>query len=145
MLWVNLASVRHQKCMYLTRHHLSQALVSATNVTLPKINCSKFAQLFRLQPSFNLHAQLQPLYSAALVPNVLPRREARIRPVQWSKPHSISAPTQDSNLGGRIQNHKRWPLHYQYTPVTTTLRVPNWRHRRIGARHAIVDLLMVDG
>ena len=29
---------------------------------------------FRLQPSVNLHAQLQPLCSAALVPNVLPRR-----------------------------------------------------------------------
>ena len=32
---------------------------------------------FRLQPSVNLHAQLQPLCSAALVvvPNVLPRRD----------------------------------------------------------------------
>ena len=29
----------------------------------------------RLQPSINLHAQLQPLCSAALVPNVLPRRD----------------------------------------------------------------------
>ena len=32
-------------------------------------------QPFRLQPSVNLHAQLQPLCSAALVPNVLPRRD----------------------------------------------------------------------
>ena len=32
-------------------------------------------QLFGLQPSVNLHAQLQPLCSAALVPNVLPRRD----------------------------------------------------------------------
>ena len=29
----------------------------------------------RLQPSINLHAQLEPLCSAALVPNVLPRRD----------------------------------------------------------------------
>ena len=32
-------------------------------------------QLFRLQPSVILHAQLQPLCSAALVPNVLPQRD----------------------------------------------------------------------
>ena len=29
----------------------------------------------RLQPSISLHAQLQPSRSAALVPNVLPRRD----------------------------------------------------------------------
>ena len=47
--------------------------------------------------------------------------KARVGPVQWSKPNSIlapsSPPSQDSNSGGRIQNHKRWPLtlplHYQ--------------------------------
>ena len=33
--------------------------------------------------------------------------KARVSPVQWSKPYSILAPTQDSNPGGRIQNHKR--------------------------------------
>ena len=38
--------------------------------------------------------------------------KARVSPVQWSKPNSILAPTQDSNPGCRIQNHKRWPLHY---------------------------------
>ena len=38
--------------------------------------------------------------------------KARVSPVQWSKPHSILSPTQDSNPSGRIQNHKRWPLHY---------------------------------
>ena len=32
-------------------------------------------QLFWMQPSVNLHAQLQPLCSAALVPNVLTRRD----------------------------------------------------------------------
>ena len=73
-------------------------------------------QLFKLQPSINLHAQLQPLCSADLVPNVLPRRdEGSGKPVQWSKPYGISAPTQDSNPGGRIQNYKRWPLHYHCT------------------------------
>ena len=66
--------------------------------------------------------QLQPLCSAALVPNVLLRRdEGWVSPVQWSKPNSTLAPTQDSNPGGRIQNHKRWPLHYHctaYVPVS---------------------------
>ena len=41
--------------------------------------------------------------------------KARVGPVQWSKPNSILASTQDSNPGGRIQNHKRWPLHYHCT------------------------------
>ena len=36
--------------------------------------------------------------------------KARVSPVQWSKPYSIFAPTQDSNPGGRIQNHKQKPL-----------------------------------
>ena len=62
----------------------------------------------RLQPSINL--QLQPLCSAALVPTP-GGMKARVSPVQWSKPHSILAPTQDSNPGGRIQKNKRWPLH----------------------------------
>ena len=43
--------------------------------------------------------------------------KARVSPVQWSKPNSILAPTQDSNPGGRIQNHKRWPLHYHCTLI----------------------------
>ena len=43
--------------------------------------------------------------------------------VQWSKPHSILAPTQDSNSGSRIQNHKRWPLHYHCTHYTTTATI----------------------
>ena len=41
--------------------------------------------------------------------------KARVGPVQWSKPNSKLSPTQDSNQGGRIQNHKRWPLHYHCT------------------------------
>ena len=74
--------------------------------------------------------QLQLLCSAALVPNVLPRRDvkARVSSVQWSKPHSILAPTQDSNPGGRIQNHQRWLLHNHCTTTcitdkTTTITV----------------------
>ena len=49
--------------------------------------------------------------------------KARVSPVQWSKPNSILAPTQDSNPGGRIQNHKRWPLHYH---CTHTLPLHTW-------------------
>ena len=61
--------------------------------------------------------QLKPLCSAALIPNVLPRKdEGSGKPVQWSKPHSILAPTQDLKQGSRIPNHKRWPLHYHCTP-----------------------------
>ena len=61
-------------------------------------------------PSYSLYVQLlwYPMY--------YPRgMKARVSPVQWSKPHSILVPTQDSNPGGRIQNHKRWPLHYHCT------------------------------
>ena len=47
----------------------------------------------RLQPSINVHAQLQPLCSAALVPNVLPRRdEDPGKPCTVTKPYSILAP-----------------------------------------------------
>ena len=45
--------------------------------------------------------------------------KARISPVQWSKPYNILAPTQDSNPGGRILNHERWPLHYHCTRGST--------------------------
>ena len=73
--------------------------------------------------------QLQPLCSAALVPMYYPGgMKVRISPVQWSKPHSILAPTLDSNPGGRIQNHKRWPLHYHctlYTIYTTAHSIPS--------------------
>ena len=54
-----------------------------------------WTQLFKLQPSVNLHAQLQPLCSAAVVPNLPPRRDEGLgSPVQWSNPYSILAPTQ---------------------------------------------------
>ena len=67
--------------------------------------------------------QLQLSCSAALVPNELypEGMKARASPVQWSKPHSISAPTQDSNPDGRIQNRMRWPLHYHWTPLDLKL------------------------
>ena len=63
-------------------------------------------------PSYSLYVQLlwYPMYYSGGM-------KARISPVQWSEPHSILAPTQDSNPGGRIQNHKRWPLHYHCTQL----------------------------
>ena len=56
-------------------------------------------QLFRLQPSVSVHAQLQPLCSAALVPNVLPRRDegARVSPDDtWA--HWILARSGETNF-----------------------------------------------
>ena len=61
-------------------------------------------------PSYSLYVQL--LWYPMYYPEGM---KARVSPVQWSKPNSILAPTQDSNPGGRIQNHKRWPLHYHCT------------------------------
>ena len=58
-------------------------------------------------PSYSLYVQLlwYPMYCPKGI-------KAWVSPVEGSKPYSISAPTQDSNPGGRIQNHKRWPIHY---------------------------------
>ena len=61
-------------------------------------------------PSYSLYVQL--LWYPMCYPGGM---KARVSPVQWSKPHSILAPTQDPNPGGRIQSHKRWPLHYHCT------------------------------
>ena len=60
-------------------------------------------------PSYSFYVQLlwYPMYYPGGI-------KARVSPVQWSKPHSILVPTQDSNPGGRIQNHKRWPPHYHW-------------------------------
>ena len=57
--------------------------------------------------------QLQPLCSAALVPNVLPRRNegSGIHPVQSIEPHRILAPTRDSNQGppgSRVQSSNHY-------------------------------------
>ena len=61
-------------------------------------------------PSYNFYVQLlrYPMYDPGGM-------NARVCHAQWSKPYSILAPTQDSNPGGRIQNHQRWPLHYHCT------------------------------
>ena len=60
--------------------------------------------------------ELQPLCSAALVPNVLPRRDEGLgKPCAVSVTLYYIGPTQDSNPDGRIQNHKQWPLHYHCT------------------------------
>ena len=59
-------------------------------------------------PSYSLY-----VYLLCYPPNVYPEgTKVRVSSVQWSKPYSILAPTQDSNPGGRIQHHERWPLHY---------------------------------
>ena len=62
--------------------------------------------------------QLQPLCSAALVLNVLPRRdEGSGKPCAVIEAsYYIGPATQDSNPGGQIQNDKRWSQ-----AVTTTL------------------------
>ena len=66
--------------------------------------------------------QLQHLVQLLWYPMYYPEgMKARVSPVQWSKPHSILLPTQDSNPGGRIQNHKRWPLHYHCTHMLDTI------------------------
>ena len=67
-------------------------------------------------PSYSLYVQL--LWYSMLYPKGM---KARVSPVQWSKPYSISAPTQDSNPGERIQNHKRW--HYTTTAHRERLRL----------------------
>ena len=61
-------------------------------------------------PSYSLYVQL--LWYPMYYPGGM---KARVSPVQWLKPHSILAPTQDSNPGGRIQIHKPWPLYYHCT------------------------------
>ena len=67
-------------------------------------------------PSYSLYVQL--LWYPMYYPGGM---KARVSPVQWLKPHSIIAPTQDSNPGGRIQNHKQWLLHYTTTTDTSRL------------------------
>ena len=63
-------------------------------------------------PSYSLYVQL--LWYPIYYPGGM---KVRVSPVQWSKPNSRLAFTQDSNPGGRIQNHERWPLHYHYTLI----------------------------
>ena len=54
-------------------------------------------------PSYSFHVQL--LWYPMYYPGGM---KARVSPVQWSEPHSILAPFQDSNPGGRIQNHDHY-------------------------------------
>ena len=63
-------------------------------------------------PSYSLYVQL--LWYPMYYPGGM---KARVSPMQWSKPYSILALTKDSNPGGWIQNHKRWPLHYHCIQV----------------------------
>ena len=69
---------------------------------------------FRLQP-INLHAQLQPLCSAALVLKYYPKgMKAQVSPVQSIEPHRILAPTRDLNQGSKA------PLPIKLTICTIT-------------------------
>ena len=66
----------------------------------------------------NCMLQLQSLCSAVLVLTVQPLGvTVLVSPVQRSKSYSISTHTQDSTSGGRIQNHRRWPLHCHCTII----------------------------
>ena len=71
----------------------------------------------KLQPSINLHTPSYSLYVQLLWYPMyrLPRKDECSGKPCAAKPYSILAPTRDSNPGGRIQNHKRWPLHYHCT------------------------------
>ena len=70
--------------------------------------------------------------------------KARVSPVQWSKPYSILAPTQDSNQGGQIRtrvarfkiisgDHYTLPLHtdseiYESKQTSIHFRLNLWKH-----------------
>ena len=99
-------------------------LQPSINLHVPVTGVAEYS--FRLQPSINLHVPVTG--SAVLVPIVLPRKDedSGIGPVQWSKLHIILAPTQNSNSGGLIQNHKRWSTTY-----TTTA------HKNLLAAHSL--------
>ena len=84
-------------------------------------------------PSYSLYVQL--LWYPMYYPGGM---KAWVSPVQWSKPHSILAPTQDSNPGGRIQNHKRWPLHYHCTHHIMTYMI----YRCFVTHHSILLFIL---
>ena len=93
--WIDFISVA-----YASWYHWNCGRTQRKAATINQLAC----------PSYSLYAQL--LWYPMYYPGGM---KARVSPVQWSKPYSILAPTQDSNPGGRIQNHKRWPLHYHCT------------------------------
>ena len=105
--WIDFISVT-----YASWYHWNCGRTQRKAATINQLAC----------PSYSLNVQL--LWYPMYYPGGM---KARVSPVQWSKPHSILAPTQDSNLGFRIQNHKRWPLHYHCThkdPVHFILPTP---------------------
>ena len=105
--WIDFISVAHASW-----YHWNCGRTQRKAATINQLAC----------PSYSLHVQL--LWYPIYYPGGM---KARVSPVQWSKPYSILAPTQDSNPGGRIQNHKWWPLHYHCTHIQEllTLRVEN--------------------
>ena len=93
--WIDFISVEHASW-----YHWNCGRTQCKAATINQLAC----------PSYSLYVQL--LWYPMYYPGGM---KARVGPVQWSKPYSILAPTQDSNPGGRIQNHKWWPLHYHCT------------------------------
>ena len=93
--WIDFISVA-----YASWCHLNCGRTQRKAATINQLAC----------PNYSLYVQL--LWYPMYYPEEM---RVRVSPVQWSKPHSILALTQDSNPGGRIQNHKRWPLHYHCT------------------------------
>ena len=75
--------------------------------------------------------QVRPSCSAALIPNVLAGwMKARVSPVQYAviKPHSVLAPTQDSNPGARfkIMSGDHYTTHaHNCCQTYGTCRLPN--------------------
>ena len=94
-IWIYFISVA-----YASLYHWNCGRTQRKAATINQLAC----------PSYSLYVQL--LWYPMYYPGGM---KARVRHVQWSKPYSILAPTQDSNPGGRIQNHERWPPHYHRT------------------------------
>ena len=94
--WIDFISVAYASSWY----HWNCGRTQRKAATINQLAC----------PSYSLYVQL--LWYPMYYPGGM---KARVCPVQWSKTYSILAPTQDSNPGGRIQNHNRWSLHYHCT------------------------------
>ena len=92
--WIDFISVA-----YASWYHWNCGRTQRKAATINQLAC----------PSYNLYVQL--LWYPMYYPGGM---KARVSPVHWSKPYSILAPTQDSNPGDRIQNHKWWSLHYHF-------------------------------
>ena len=79
--WIDFISVA-----YASLYHWNCGRTQRKAATINQLACS----------SYSLYVQL--LLYAMYFPGGM---KARVSPVQWSKPYSILAPTQDSNPGGR--------------------------------------------